>query len=149
MHWTILLPFYLGGAAVFQGFLNRHIAKSWGLPGTIFLNNSVIFVVGFTFFLISRLYSDVIPEVFRDRNSFSSFQWWYLLPGLFGFSLVSGIPYAIAKDGLLKVFLGIIGTQLLVSLLLDAFAEGKPVSLVRVVGAVMAFVGALLVFKES
>ena len=145
MSWAYILPFILGAMAVLQGGLNRQISRDWGLGGTVFLNSLMLVVGGLILFLVTRLSPDMLPEIFRDKGSFKSFSWWFVLPGLFGLSLVTGIPVSIQKIGALKVIVALVGAQLVTSMIWDATIEGIAVSPMRVIGALMSFGGALLV----
>ena len=146
MRFSLLLPLYLGFASVLQGGLNRTLAKNWGLAGAALLNSLVLGFIGLLVFFVARGTPTRLPEIFRDPGTaFSNFSWWYLLPGLLGFSLVAGIPMALSRLGALQTFVVLIASQILASMAWDAFAEGKPVTLARVAGAVLAFLGAALV----
>lgn len=145
MSWAYILPFVLGAMAVMQGGLNRQISRDWGLGGTVFLNSLMLVFGGCILYLITRLSPETLPEIFRDKGSFKSFSWWFVLPGLFGLSLVTGIPISIQKLGALKVFVALIGAQLVTSIIWDAAIEGMAISPVRVLGALLSFGGALLV----
>lgn len=145
MSWAYFLPFIFGAMAVLQGGLNRLIARDWGLAGTVFLNSLMLSTAALGLYVWARNNPGALPEVFRDRGSFSSFSWWYLIPGLCGFTLVTGLPFAIQKIGALKVFVGLIAAQLLVSMIWDARIEQLPITSTRVLGALLSFCGALLV----
>lgn len=144
MSFAILLPFFLGFAAVLQGGLNRHIATDYGLPGAVLLNNIVLLVAAGTLFLVTRS-SVGVPELFQDRGAFKSFSWWYVLPGIFGFCLVTGIPWAIVKIGAMRFFVAVVGAQILASVLWDIYVEKLPVGGMRVAGALLAMAGAVMV----
>ncbi len=141
---TFLLPVLLGAAAVMQAALNRQISTQWGLAPAVFLNSLLLVTAGLTCFLLVRSMPESFPAFMRDRGSFQNFKWWYFLPGFFGFCLVAGIPFSIHKVGALKTFVALIGAQLVTSLIWDAAVENMPISLYRVLGAGMAFFGALL-----
>ncbi|MEW6057943.1 MAG: DMT family transporter, partial [Bdellovibrionota bacterium] len=87
----------------------------------------------------------LLPDIFRDKSSFSNFSWWHVVPGLCGVTIIAGISLGIGRIGALKVFVGMIGAQLLGSLIWDAWIEQTPVTLTRVVGSVLALLGAVMV----
>lgn len=149
MNWVLLIPILLGLGAVIQGGLNRQIADSWGLSGAVMLNNLVFLVACIVLFAATKLWPQEMPELFRDKGSFTKFQWWYWLPGIFGFALVVGIPFVIAKVGALKMFLGLIAAQLIGGLIWDALVERIGIDPQRVIGCLLAFAGVILVFYKK
>ena len=74
-----------------------------------------------------------------------TFTWWYLIPGLLGCILVFGGPWAISRWGAVHTFILIISAQLLASLFWDMYIETIPVSTLRIVGIMLAWLGAILV----
>jgi len=71
-------------------------------------------------------------------------EWWYLLPGICGFALVMGIPWAIPRIGATRVFLFVVVGQMIASLVWDLIVEKKTPDIQRLVGAALA-IGGLLV----
>jgi transporter family-2 protein len=145
MQWSLLLPVLLGVASVLQAGFNRQISRSHGLPSAVLLNTCVLLSVALALFFWSRTSPESLPAALRPAQRTGSPALWYVLPGLFGFCLVAGIPLAISRVGALKVFVLVIGAQLTASLLWDAWVEARPVNAVRVVGAAISCLGAVLV----
>jgi transporter family-2 protein len=146
MGWSLLLPFYIGFATVFQAGLNRFISRDWGLGSVVMFSSMISALAALLFWLAVHWAPSSMPEIFRDRGGmFSGFSWWYWIPGVLGFSIVVGIPFAIARIGALQTFVILIGSQIVFSMVWDAMYEGKPVNTVRVIGAAMAFAAAALV----
>jgi uncharacterized membrane protein YdcZ (DUF606 family) len=141
---TVVLTLFLGVVAVLQGTLNRLVAKSWGLTSTILFNNMVILVAASAFYLAVKTVPRAFPESFAGRAEFASFSWYYVLPGLFGFTLVAGIPLAIGAIGALDAFVIMVCAQMATSLVWDGVAEGIPPSWPRVAGAALAVAGVLV-----
>lgn len=147
MAW-LLFPIVLGAFAVLQGTLNRRVAELWGLAPTVALNTGVFLVASMLMWFAVRSSPDRFPPIFRDRLDPSSFSWWFLLPGILGFALVAGIPWAIAKLGALQVFVGIVAAQMMVSVLWDAKFEQIPLTGSRVAGALLAIGAVVLVNRD-
>lgn len=142
---ALFLSITLGLASVLQGGLNRQIATTWGFTAAAFFNTLVLLVSITALFIISRRYPAMLPEVLRERNSFSSFSWWYLLPGLCGLYIILGMPLVISKIGAVKLFMGFIAAQLVGSLIWDACMEGMPVNAIRIIGVALSFLAVWLV----
>jgi len=141
-----ILPLILGGAIVVQARLNKTIAETIGLSTAGMINGVIVAICAVFIFVLSYYFPAYFPDIVPfQRNKGQSLQWWYLLPGIIGFSLVLAIPLVIMGMGTLPVFLGIIAGQIIVSIFWDAYYENIPVNSVRVAGAALTFIGALLV----
>lgn len=147
MRWLILLPGFLGVAAVLQGGLNRQIMGNWGLAQAALLNTLVLLAAVGALLAVTKLRPGALPDLFQARGGLGDARWWWLLPGLCGFALVTCIPFAIPRLGAFPVFLGILVGQLAASLAWDAVMEGRPLTLTRVCGALLAVAAAALVRK--
>jgi transporter family-2 protein len=147
MRWLVLLPGFLGLAAVLQAGLNRQVMGAWGLAQAALLNTLVLLAAVAVLLLVIRFRPGALPELFLARGGLAEVRWWWLLPGLCGFALVTCIPFAIPKLGAFPVFLGILAGQLIASLAWDAVMEGRPLTPSRVCGALLAVAAAALVRK--
>lgn len=141
MSMWVILPFALGGLAVFQAGFNRRIAAAWGLAPATMLNTAVLLVVGLSFLWWSSAHRSARPQFFQPGGSLEQFRLWWLLPGLFGFSLLTGLPYALDKMGALRVFVVLVASQVMTSLLWDATVEKIDITWPRLVGAGLALGG--------
>lgn len=145
-----VFPVFLGVLAVIQAAINRRIATHWGLASAVVTNNLVILTLGLIFFGVVRLAPQAFPELIRVKGGWESFSLWFLIPGICGFALVSGIPLAFHRIGALEVFVLVISSQILTSILWDRWVEGHPVTWSRAGGALLVVLGAALVaFKKS
>lgn len=142
---ALFLSVTLGLASILQGGLNRQIATTWGFVAAAFLNTIVLLIAITALYVTSRRYPTLFPEILRERGSFSSFSWWYVLPGLCGLYLILGIPLVISKIGAVKLFMGFVAAQLVGSLVWDACVEGIAISGIRVVGIILSLIAVWLV----
>lgn len=149
MRLATLLPLLLGFAAVLQGGLNRQIASAIGLSQAALLNSLVLMLATGGLVLWTRYQPQDLPPFFHLKPGLPGLSWWWLLPGLLGIGLVTGIPWAIARLGAFPVFLGILTGQLVLSVVWDAVVEQRPMTLVRLLGAALAMVGAWLVGRQG
>ena len=141
----ILLPIALGLAAVLQAGLNRQIATHWGLSGAALLNGLIVAAMAILVFLLAGRYPAGFPELVRPKGELAGFRAWYLLPGLLGIFLVLGIPLGMQKLGALRVFLTLIVVQIAAALLWDVAVERIPLTATRLIGALTALAGVVLV----
>ena len=141
-----LLPISLGGAGVIQAGLNKTIAQTHGLSTASLINGVVVALCAAVVFLLVYHYPGWFPDIVAGgRGQNRAFLWWYLLPGIIGFSFVFIVPLMIMEVGALPVFLGVIAGQILVGMIWDACYENIPINGVRIAGALLTFVGAILV----
>ncbi len=134
----------LGFFAVMQAALNRKFAQSTDLPFAVLVNAGFLVVAGILFFLISRIAPDVLPVMFRKRDASYPIFWWVFLPGLFGFSLVAGLPWAISRLGATQVFIALISAQLVTSIIWDYLMEGIQISFSRLTAVLLIISAAFL-----
>jgi uncharacterized membrane protein YdcZ (DUF606 family) len=141
-----LLPIILGGAGVIQAGLNKTIAGTNGLSTASLINGVVVALCAGFIFLLVWYFPGHFPAIAAfNRSKGQPFHWWYLLPGIIGFCFIFMIPLVIMEVGALPVFLGIIAGQIIVSLWWDAYCENIPMDSTRLIGAMLTFIGALLV----
>lgn len=144
----LLLPVVVGAASVLQNTINKRISESMGLALALLINSVVVLALSVVLFVVVRLLPDTaLPELFRQKGSWSWADPKLLVPSVCGFLIIAGAPWAISRLGATKVFILMIVAQILVSLLWDYWAESLPVSPVRLVGAALTLLGALLVVR--
>lgn len=143
LYWFI--PLTIGGIMVLQGTLNRQMGQTMGLANAVVLNSIIVLVASLTLFTVTRLWPQSVPPFFSGEFTMAKVATWMLLPGLFGFCIIAGIPWAISKLGASKVFVALVVAQILGSMLWDIFVEKRPISLTRASGATLAVIGVILV----
>lgn len=145
MLFSVVFPLLIGSFGVLQNTINKKYAETLGMPAALIVNNIVLLSCSLLLFFAIRLVpSENLPEIFRQKETFTSVGVRHLIPGLLGFFIITCAPWAIERVGAVRVFIGIIAAQVVVSLLWDIFVDAVPVSPTRAVGAVLALVGALL-----
>lgn len=140
----LLFSLFLGTVAVLQGGLNRQITRVWGLAGAVALNGVVVAALTLGFAFVCFRYSHLFPQATAPRVSWSTLRWWFVVPGLCGFALITGIPLVISQRGALAVFLGIVVGQMITSLLWDLLVESQSLDVKRLIGASLALIGLLI-----
>lgn len=140
----LLLPITLGLSVVLQGILNRKIGLAWGLPPVILLNGIVFFIFCVVYYLAAKLLPDYVPGAAAGTDDLD-FKGWYLLPGLCGFLIVFGVPLSLQLQGPLKTFITMIVAQVVFSLILENLIAGEPPGNMKIIGAVIATIGAVMV----
>lgn len=144
-----LIPLTIGAVGVLQGTVNRAIGQSIGLAPALTLNSILVLGIALGFHGIVRWRPEWFPELFHDRFAFDQLAPWMILPAIFGFCIIGGLPWAISKLGAARVFLAVIVAQVIVSIAWDALVEKKPVSMMRIGGALLTVAGVALVSLEQ
>lgn len=139
------MPIVLGAIVVLQGSLNKQIGLQLGLSTAVLINSAVFFLFSLFLFFSTKLYPSLFPEYLRIKPMNENFQTWYLIPGICGFLLVLGLPWSIQKLGVAKSIILLISSQVLIGILWDKFIFHAEPSLLKLVGAVITLLGAILV----
>ena len=143
MSSALLVPVVLGIMAVAQVTLNGRVALQWGLGPAAVLNTLVALSCAICFAAWCA-YRGPSIGFYSVNVDASLLRWWWFLPGIFGFSLVAGMPWAVQKIGALATFVALIGAQMVGSMLWDGWVEGTALTLPRVLGAAFAVAGVAL-----
>ena len=148
MNWMLAVPVLVGAMTVLQGGLNKHLGSSMGLAAAVLLTCLVTTVIGLALYAWVRVSPSIAPDFLQGEFNWQAFRWWMICPGLFGFGIVIGIPWAIPELGAAKVFVGIVAAQLVGSLVWDAFVEHNSPSTMRLLGAAITLLGAVIASWE-
>lgn len=145
MLFSLVLPLLAGALGVLQNAVNRKFADSLSLPFALVVNSLVLLAASCVLYGALRAWpAESLPEIFRPRANWGGVSLAHLLPGLFGFTIITVLPWAIQRAGATRVFIGIVVAQIAVSLLWDVFAENLALSPTRIFGAALALVGAVV-----
>jgi uncharacterized membrane protein YdcZ (DUF606 family) len=146
-HWII--SFFLGFLAVLQAGLNREITKVWGLSSAVLINSSVLLVFTISFFWLSLRHPQIFPPSFAAKVNFSTWKWWFIIPAICGFCIISGIPALIPRMGATSVFLSLVVSQMTFSLVWDLCVEHMSFEPRRLVGVALALTGLFIASWKS
>lgn len=145
MNLYLLIPLFVGCIIVLQGTLNRMMGEQMGLAGAVFLNSVIVCAMGALLYAVARWRESWLPELFHGAFAPRELALWMIFPGIFGFCIIAGVPWAISKLGAARVFVAIVVAQVVMSMIWDILFEGKPLTLLRVGGAALAIAGVVLV----
>lgn len=141
---SIFIPLLIGACGVLQNTLNKKMGDNLGIPLALVINNFVVLFLGLMVFAIAKMIPEAsLPDLFRQKAGIE-ITWRYIVPGIFGFLIISLAPLSIEKIGATRLFIGIIVAQIVVSILWDFYAENIPISVSRIVGATAALAGAII-----
>lgn len=133
-------PIIAGISIVLQGALNRNSTTHMGLASAVFLNALVfLFFSGIVWGLFK--WNLISGNSQASVDSLADFQWWYILPGIFGCLIVFSTPLAIEYLGANSAFAIIICTQLLASLAWDFIFEKTTPTVLSLTGTLLMIVG--------
>lgn len=143
--WT-LIPAFLGLIGVMQAGLNRRIGQSLGISYATLINATVFTTTALIVFGLLHAFpqANVPPELHPVHRLRGSFRFWYLIPGLCGFMVVTGIPLSIGKLGAMSVFIALVGGQMVGSALWDLAVEGQSLPWTKIAAASLAVIAVAL-----
>jgi len=146
----ILLAATIGLATVIQGAFNRRVGQVLDLNLAILINSFVVLIISTLVYLLARSFPQILPASLATRpfewSQISQLGWRIILPGLCGFTIVAGIPWAMSRLAALKVFLLIVVSQIFFSFMWDYFVLEIALSGKRLVGVLIAITGVLIAF---
>ncbi|PIR21727.1 MAG: hypothetical protein COV44_11695 [Deltaproteobacteria bacterium CG11_big_fil_rev_8_21_14_0_20_45_16] len=144
----ILLAATIGLATVIQGAFNQRVGQVLDLNLAILINSLVVLVISALVYVLARSFPQILPNAFATRsfewNQLTQLGWRVILPGLCGFTIVAGIPWALSRLTALKVFFLIVVSQIFFSFLWDYFVLEVTLSGKRLVGVLVALAGVLI-----
>lgn len=141
MELGVLVPIGLGVAAVVQTGINRSIGRSWSWEAAVGLNGLVVLAIALVAWIVLQL----LQPAGHGPLLSGTISWWYIIPGLCGFALVSGLPFAMARIGAVKVFIIVVASQIIASFAWDVLVDHRSVSPIRVIGSAVTIAGAVMV----
>jgi transporter family-2 protein len=133
----VLLAFVTGACVCLQGATNGLLAARTSLPAAIFLNGLVVAAGTFVLWLADRR-----PLVAAEPTP-----WLLYLGGIYGIVILATAAFVFPRLGAGATTAFVVAAQLVAALALDhvGVPERVPVTLARLVGALLLFTGAVLV----
>jgi uncharacterized membrane protein YdcZ (DUF606 family) len=145
MIFSLFLPLVAGALTVLQNTINKDVSSKISLQLSLLINNAFVLLLSVVLYLaLAKLPADSLPFLFRPKAGLGDFSWRFLAPGLCGFIFITIMPLAVEKAGAVRVVIGLIVAQIIVSMLWDYFAESLPLNFNRIAGAALALAGAIL-----
>ncbi|MGZ3787935.1 MAG: DMT family transporter [Bacteriovorax sp.] len=139
MNWTMTLPLLIGCFGILQGAMNRLVSNYIGVAQASVITNAGSVIICVCFYFLVKAYSQFFPELYHVKAPLSTYKWWFVFPPLFGFLIVAGIPFAIAKLGAVKVTVGLIAAQMITSVIWDLVVEDMTMNAMKLIGIFFAF----------
>jgi transporter family-2 protein len=136
--FLISVAVVMGVASCIQGATNGALSARIGLPTAVLLNAILVLACALCLWLCA-------PR--RGASEFPT-QWYLYLGGLYGLTIIAGAAFAYPRLGAAATTALMIAAQLATALLIDGYGIGtEPVAVtpVRLLGAVLLLVGAVLV----
>jgi len=148
MAWFFAL--FLGSVGILQGGLNKQMANHIGVAQSTLVGNLLTALFSVLFFILVKVKPDYFPSFFQVKSSpFETWQWWYIIPAIFGICIVMGLPFSIYKLGAIKVTIGLIAAQMVTSVLWDIWVEKLTLSPTKVIGLLLAAASVAVIMWEK
>lgn len=140
MKWTILIPIVVGISGILQGGLIRNMSGTLGLAHSLLIGNVLVVVYSLIFYFGAVKFPEFFPDFFAVRAPLSTFKWWYVLPSIFGFIIISGFPFGISKLGAVKVTVLIVVAQMITSITWDLMVDKVPMNIMKSLGLLFSMI---------
>jgi transporter family-2 protein len=134
----VVVAIAVGTASSVQGLSNGILANRIGLTTTVLINGGIVFVGALLCWLL-------VP---RGDPPAQPVPWYLYLGGVYGLAIVAGSAFCFPRLGAGPTTAVLVATMLIVSLGIDQLALPElrvPVTPIRVTGAVLLLLGAMLV----
>jgi uncharacterized membrane protein YdcZ (DUF606 family) len=141
---AVLLSIMAGSLAVIQAGTNKVISQSWGFSSALLLNGLVFLACNILLFSAVWWQPRLFPDDFLIQGKLTDFKMWWVIPGICGFLLVTGLVVSLNKIGAMQTFVICIASQILCGLLWDLLVEHRGLTPLRFCGAAITLVGALI-----
>lgn len=145
MNAWMFLPPLLGAAVLCQAILNRQFGESLGLASAVLINATVFFAASILLWAGTRMAPDIFPSILKPGTPAFDAKATLIVPGLCGFLLVVGAPWALQKVGPSKTFVLLVGAQIVLSVLADRWIFDLDLAWTKWAGAGLVLAGAILV----
>jgi bacterial/archaeal transporter family-2 protein len=136
---VVLVAIAVGAASTVQGVSNGLLSSRLGLTSAVLLNGAIVFAGSLALWLL-------LPR--GDDPTAPPVPWYLYLGGVYGLAIVAGAAFCFPRLGAGPATAVLVASMLIVSLAFDQIgpvATRLPVTPMRVMGAVLLLVGAVLV----
>jgi len=143
MTLLFLIPFTLGLLGVLQTILNRSFGEQFSFREAVWVNGFFVFASATVYldYGVMAKSPDLVDAPYRVLKDF---KFWYCLPGILGFVLVFGFPWAASQIGATRVFVAAVSGQLIADLGFDWISENQRPEWLRIIGVCLALAGAFV-----
>ena len=135
---VVLVAIAVGAASTVQGVSNGVLSSRLGLTSAVLLNGAIVFVGSLVLWLL-------LPR--GDDPTAPPVPWYLYLGGVYGLAIVAGAAFCFPRLGAGPATAVLVASMLIASLAFDhlGLPMRLPVTPIRVVGAALLLVGAVLV----
>lgn len=138
---ALLLTTLVGVSIVAQGSVNAQLLRTSNLWLLLTIGNLVCLAGTVGMFLATRGRVTLAEELSQVPSR-------VIIPSLCGLAITAGMPLAIGRVGVFTAVTVVIAVQILAGLFWDHLSTGAALSMGRIVGAALVFVGAVLVTRS-
>ncbi|MEM7646215.1 MAG: DMT family transporter [Pseudomonadota bacterium] len=144
MALAVFFSILAGVFGVWQAGMNKVVADSLGFTASLLFNGLFFLAFNSIFFAIVFLKPKAFPSEFTIQWALSDFKWWWVVPGFMGFALVMGLAVSVGRIGAVQTFVISIAAQIFASMAWDMWQGDHSISKLRLAGAVVTLIGAVI-----
>lgn len=141
---AVIMSIVAGAFGVWQAGMNKVIADSLGFTFSLFFNGCFFLIFNMMFFAYVWAKPKALPPEFTIQWALTDFRWWWIVPGFMGFTLVMCLAVAVGRIGAVQTIVISIAAQVFASVAWDAYFGDHQINKIRLVGAGITLIGAVL-----
>ena len=141
---AVIMSIVAGAFGVWQAGMNKVIADSLGFTFSLFFNGCFFLLFNMIFFAYVWAKPKALPSEFTIQWALTDFRWWWVVPGFMGFTLVMCLAVAVGRIGAVQTIVISIAAQVFASVAWDVFSGDHQINKIRLVGAGITLLGAVL-----
>lgn len=144
MKIEFLIPIYIGVVGLLQGSLNKEMSLEIGAAHSVLIGMIISVILGVGFYFVVKLNPGYFSDFYIIKKGLDAWQWWYIFPGILGFTIVLLLPHGIHAMGAVKFTILLVAAQMIFSVCWDIWVEKMPISTFKWLGMFFAFVSVFI-----
>jgi transporter family-2 protein len=145
MKLALLIPITLCCVSILQGTINRQISEYIGVTQATLVGNIATVIVCILFYVLVKNFEGSFSPLFHIKAPLTTYRWWFVIPAIFGFMIVAGMPWGISQLGAVKMTVLLIVSQMITSVLWDYFVEHLSINIYKGLGIIFAILSVIMV----
>jgi transporter family-2 protein len=145
----LLIPVLLGVIGLLQGGLNKEIGHIIGVAQATLVGMVITLLIAIVFFYAVKFSPEFFAPIYHIKAPIFTWRWYFIIPGILGFLIVSLLPWAFLELGAVKATILIVAAQMIFSVFWDISVEKLPINSSKIIGMVFVFIGTLFIVVKK
>lgn len=141
----LFIPVLLGVIGLLQGGLNKEIGQIIGVAQATLVGMIITLIIAIIFFYVVKMFPNSVAPIYHIKAPFLTWRWYFIIPGILGFLIVSLLPWAFFELGAVKTTILIVAAQMIFSVYWDLSIEKLPINSYKIIGMIFVFIGTVFI----